>query len=46
MVMVISFTAACLVIYGLIWSIRTSCGSTDGAAGHGHGGHGSHGGHH
>jgi hypothetical protein len=44
MIMAIAFAAACLVVYSLVWSIRTS-GSRDDAAS-AHGAHGAHGGHH
>lgn len=40
MIMAIAFAAACFVVYGLVWSVRTSGSSDDAAAAHGaHGGH-------
>lgn len=40
MEMAIAFVAACVVVYGLVWSIRTSgTGAEAAPAAHGHGGH-------
>ncbi|OIQ90202.1 hypothetical protein GALL_278880 [mine drainage metagenome] len=38
--MALGFIAACIVVYALVWSVRTSGTVADaGAAAHGHGGH-------
>ncbi len=37
--MALGFIAACIVVYALVWSVRTSGNAPDAGAAHGHGGH-------